>query len=308
MLMTPEGAFDLGTISGEAATALGIPDSGIQANVGVLRHAEREHGAQIRNTGYENVQTFMLDVLSNWKDIYEGTGDSLWLVLPQKSKHGAVAAIRLALNQEGVYRVNTLMYVRERSLENRKLLFAERPSSTVSPGADTNLTRATPNESGEYAAKGGSSKEQSSSATVPPGKSDVNPMLSLSEAMRREYAMAEKYAKAAWRQGGKEGRAAVEALKQKLQERQALKKEVNKLVKGINNMAKSESITWARHKELEKLLADYNLKRRKQETLDRRTELEEYLEENPEAADTMNAADLEHLGTRPLNDMTLDDL
>ena len=53
----------------------------------------------------------------------------------------------------------------------------------------------------------------------------------------------------------------------------------------------------------------YNyLKRRKQETLDRRTELEEYLEENPEAADTMNAADLEHLGTRPLNDMTLDDL
>ena len=141
LLMTPEGAFDLGSISGEAAAVLGIPDSGIQANVGVLRHAEREHGSQIRNAGYENVQTFMLDVLSNWKNIYEGTGDSLWLVLPKKSKHGAVAAIRLALNQEGVYRVNTLMYVRERSLKNRKLLFAERPSSTVSPGTDTNLTQ-----------------------------------------------------------------------------------------------------------------------------------------------------------------------
>lgn len=100
----------------------------------------------------------------------------------------------------------------------------------------------------------------------------------------------------------------ITALKQKLQERQALKKEVNKLVKGINNMAKSESISWARHKELQKLLADYDLKKRRQETLDRRAELEEYLKENPEAADTMNAADLKHLGTRTLNDMTLDDL
>ena len=254
----------------------------------------------------------MLDVLSNWKDIYEGTGDSLWLVLPQKSKHGAVAAIRLALNQEGVYRVNTLMYVRERSLKNRKLLFAERPSSTVSPGADTNLTRATPNESGGYAAKGGSSKEQSSSATVPPGKRNVNPMLSLSESMRRGYEMAEKYAKAAFKAGREEAaakaRERTQLLKKKLQERQALKKEVNKLVKGINKMAKSESITWARHKELEELLANYDLKRRRQEVLDRRAELEEYLKENPEAADTMNAADLKYLGTRPLNDLTLDDL
>ena len=122
--------------------------------------------------------------------------------------------------------------------------------------------------------------------------------------------------KAAYREGVKVGReeAAAKArermqvLKQKLQERQALKKEVNKLVKGINNMAKSESITWARHKELQKLLADYDLKKRRQETMDRRAELEEYLKENPEAADTMNAADLRYLGARTLNDMTLDDL
>ena len=100
----------------------------------------------------------------------------------------------------------------------------------------------------------------------------------------------------------------IAALKQKLQERQKLKKEVNKLVKGINNMAKSKSITWARHKELEKLLADYDLKKRRQEVLDIRAELEEYLKENPEAADTMNAADLKYLETRTLNDMTLDDL
>ena len=36
-------------------------------------------------------------------------------------------------------------------------------------------------------------------------------MLTLSETMRHGYAMAEKYSKAAWRQGGKEGCAAVEA-------------------------------------------------------------------------------------------------
>ena len=59
-------------------------------------------------------------------------------------------------------------------------------------------------------------------------------MLTLSETMRHGYAMAEKYSKAAWRQGVKEGRAkgraAVEtriaALKQKLQERQEVKAEV----------------------------------------------------------------------------------
>ena len=50
------------------------------------------------------------------------------------------------------------------------------------------------------------------------------------------------------------------------------------------------------------------MKRRRQETLDRRAELEEYLKENPEAADTMNAADLKYLGTKTLNDMTLGDL
>ena len=59
-------------------------------------------------------------------------------------------------------------------------------------------------------------------------------MLSLSEAMRRGYAMAEKYAKAAFKAGHEEAaakaRERTQLLKKKLQERQALKKEVNKLV------------------------------------------------------------------------------
>ena len=91
----------------------------IQANVGILRHAEQRHGEQIRNAGYPDVQTFMLDVLNNWTEIREGNDNFLWLVRPLQD-HGGIAAIKLAGNNDGVYRVNTLMYVRERGLRNRK--------------------------------------------------------------------------------------------------------------------------------------------------------------------------------------------
>ena len=137
-------------------------------------------------------------------------------------------------------------------------------------------------------------------------------MLSLSEALRRGYAMAEKYAKAAYRAGRDEAvlraREHQKLLRAKLQERQQIKKEVNKLVKGINRMASSETISWTVHKEIEKLLSGYDLKKRRQEALERRAELEEYLKANPEAGETMNAADLKYLGKATLGDMKVDDL
>ena len=137
-------------------------------------------------------------------------------------------------------------------------------------------------------------------------------MLALSEAMRRGYAMAEKYSKAAWRQGVKEGRAAVEAriaaLKQKLKERQEAKAEVGKLVKGINRMAGSETVTWAAHKEMEQLLSSYDLKRRSKKTLEHRAEVAQWLREDPELAEALNEKDTAHLGETTLNEMTMDDL
>ena len=308
LLLTADGSTELGRIDEDVAKAAGIAAGEIRANVGAVRHAEEGHGGEILGSGYPDVETFFFDVLSAYERVYRGSNDSLLLTKPLGGHH-AVAAIEL-VNEDGVYRTKTGWVIREKALNKKELLFARSEPLAADPGAGV-VSRTGPNEDREGTAPTAKQKSNSA-ATVPPGKGSVNPMLSLSEAMRRGYAMAEKYARAAFRAGREEAtakaRERMQLLKQKLQERQALKKEVNKLVKGINNMAKSESITWARHKELEELLAGYDLKRRRQETLDRRAELEEYLKENPEAADTMNAADLEHLGTKTLNDITLDDL
>ena len=100
----------------------------------------------------------------------------------------------------------------------------------------------------------------------------------------------------------------IAALKQKLKERQEAKAEVGKLVKGINRMAGSETVTWAAHKEMEQLLSSYDLKRRSKKTLEHRAEVAQWLREDPELAEVLNEKDTAHLGETTLNEMTLDDL
>ena len=311
LLLTPDGSTELGRIDEDVAEAAGIAAGEIRANVGAVRHAEETHGAQILDAGYPDAQTFILNSLAEFNEIRKGSGDSLLLIRHGDGKEHPTVAVEL-INEDGVYRVKTAWIAREKYVEKKELLATRSASPAIGPDSDPASLPGVQSSQGEPRRWSARRTSNSVENTVSPGKSDVNPMLSLSEAMRRGYEMAEKYAKAAFRAGREEAaakaRERTQLLKKKLQERQALKKEVNKLVKGINNMAKSESITWARHKELEELLADYDLKKRSKKTLDRRAELEEYLKENPEAADTMNAADLKYLGTKTLNDMTLDDL
>jgi hypothetical protein len=132
------------------------------------------------------------------------------------------------------------------------------------------------------------------------------------EAMRRGYEMAEKYAKGAYREGLEAGRAQAKEhanlLKAKRAARDALKKEIKNRVKEINKMAQGKTVRYDTLKAMREKLSNYDLKRRRQSTLDRRAEMEEYLRGNPEAADDINPKDLQYVGTTTLNAMTVEDL
>ncbi|MBQ7170066.1 MAG: peptidoglycan DD-metalloendopeptidase family protein [Synergistaceae bacterium] len=164
LLLTPEGSAALSYIDAHTAEAAGIQAGEIQANVGVLRHAENHHGKQIRQAGYKDTKTFLLDTLHNWKDIREGSNNSLWLVAPKDDGHGAVAAVRLHQDKNGIYRVSTLLFARNKVIDKKGLLFTGRPSPASSSGSGMNLTRASSASPGTSAAKGGLSLEQSLNA------------------------------------------------------------------------------------------------------------------------------------------------
>jgi hypothetical protein len=134
--------------------------------------------------------------------------------------------------------------------------------------------------------------------------------------LRERIAEYEAEINAAYREGFREGRENEEQqarerlakLKEKQKARATLKTELNRLIKGINRMADSGNIIYTMQQKIRKKLADYDLKKRKKSTLDRRAELEEYLKASPEAGDTMNPEDLKHLGATTLNDMTIEDV
>ena len=175
LLVTPNGSTALAYIDTDTASTAGIQEGEIQANVGILRHAEQRHGKQIKDAGYDNVQTFLLDTLNNWQEIRQGTGNSLWLVAPKYDGHGAVAALMLHQNKNGVYRVSTLLFARSKIIGKKGLLFAGRPSPTPSSGSGMNLARAESDFSPEVsAAKGGLSEEQLLKHSVTHDSDNVN--------------------------------------------------------------------------------------------------------------------------------------
>ncbi|MBQ7262167.1 MAG: hypothetical protein IJR14_00455, partial [Synergistaceae bacterium] len=149
-LMTPDGLYDLGTIDGDAAAALGIPESRIQANVGMIRHVEARHGKQIAGLGYPSATALVLDILNNYSKIYEGTGGSLLLTRALEGRHHGIVAIELSKGEDGVYQAKTAWVSRERGLKNKRLLFARSEPVAAGPGTGV-VSRTAPEVPGEAA-------------------------------------------------------------------------------------------------------------------------------------------------------------
>ena len=173
-LLTPEGNSILSVIDEQTAKDAGIKPGGIRANVGALRHAESGHGKQITEAGYDSVQAFLLDVLNNWSQIWEGTKGSYLLARPLQNKHHGTAAIQLVLDNDGGYHVTTLMYRNDKALKNKKLLTAGRSFHADSSGSAMNLTPEISSPAGSPSVKSDFSSEQLNSDSLAGQTESVN--------------------------------------------------------------------------------------------------------------------------------------
>ena len=132
------------------------------------------------------------DVRKRWPGLFRNTTDGPQLALD----------VLTQTLQEN--RTKTGWVIREKALNRKKLLFARSEPLATDPGVGV-VSRTGPYGNREGTAPNARQKSNFA-ATVSPGKAGVNTMLTLSEAMRRGYAMAEKYSREDRRGGAQEQR------------------------------------------------------------------------------------------------------
>lgn len=147
LIVNDEGSKNLGTIDEVIAHAANIQPGNIQANVGLLfNHLKEDHIVGILQSGYEDIISFLFDILKNYTHVYIGSGKSL-LLSKSLGKHHGVAAVELLPNSDGNYRVKTLLTMRENKISKKKLLFQRSEPSDTGPVTSETL-RTTQNKTG----------------------------------------------------------------------------------------------------------------------------------------------------------------
>ena len=142
-IIRANGSHVLGYIDNQIALAIKSPEGEIRANVGFFIHAkERGHIKEICNAGYNDPLIFLQGILDNWMEIKEGNNNSFWLIRPLQDKHNGVIVLKNTQNEnlENIYKISTLMYVRERNIRNKKTLYTGHPATVNSSGSAVNLT------------------------------------------------------------------------------------------------------------------------------------------------------------------------
>ena len=148
LILTPEGSKILGTIDKEAEIKAGITAGEINANVGLLfNHLKEDHIKGILKSGYEDVISFLFDILKNYKYIYRGSENSLLLTKKLGNHHG-LAAVKLTKENNNTYHATTLYTLRESKLNKKELLFTRSEPSNTSPVTDEAL-QIIPDKTGE---------------------------------------------------------------------------------------------------------------------------------------------------------------
>ena len=149
LLIRNDGSPALGRIDVDDAKRAGIVPGDVNVNAGLLQHVEKEHGKQIRNAGYENVQGLIADVLTNYGEIRQGVGDSVLLVKRvEHKKSNPTAAVELVPDGE-VYRMKTAWLARDGYLDKRKLLSVRSGTPTIDPDSDLASLSANPDSQGD---------------------------------------------------------------------------------------------------------------------------------------------------------------
>ncbi|GHV28268.1 hypothetical protein FACS1894167_04840 [Synergistales bacterium] len=148
LLISEDGSPTFGIIDEETARQAGITPGEVRVNVGMIRHTEKEHGEQIRNAGYDNVESMFADVAANYNEIREGTNGSVLLVKSMEGTKSPSSAVEL-IPDEGIYRGKTVWMARNDYLENRKLLSTRSATPVTGPASDLASLPGTPNSQGK---------------------------------------------------------------------------------------------------------------------------------------------------------------
>ncbi|MDR0764770.1 MAG: hypothetical protein LBE65_04165 [Synergistaceae bacterium] len=125
------------------ARQAGIAPGEIHVNVGMIKHSEsgidgkHGHGGQIRNAGYTDTLSMIVDVVSDYQNIYEGSGNSILLTKPVPKGNGIVA-VEFSKDEEGIYKGKTAWIARDAYFKKKKLLFAR--SEPLATGSGTGST------------------------------------------------------------------------------------------------------------------------------------------------------------------------
>ena len=142
LLLTPDGSPNLGRIHKAIGDNKEFPAGYIQSNAGAIQRSEAKHGNEIRGKNYDNAQTLLLDVLSNYSEIYQGDNNALILAVHGDNKHSAKSVIALIKkNGDGTYKVKDMGIARNRYFDNKKLLYTRR--GPVVSGSDTEMAEPT---------------------------------------------------------------------------------------------------------------------------------------------------------------------
>nr|MBQ6739425.1 hypothetical protein [Synergistaceae bacterium] len=138
-ILTPNGSSTLGVIDNAMQSQDGteFPAGVIQANVGAVQYIERRHGNEIRDVGYKDAQTFLLDVLNNYGQIYRGDNNAIILVSHGDAEHSVKSVVSLEQDKNGVYAVNDAGIVRNQYLKNKELLYTRSEPYATSPRTGT---------------------------------------------------------------------------------------------------------------------------------------------------------------------------
>lgn len=138
-ILTPDGSSTLGVIDNAMQSQDGteFPAGNIQANAGAVQYIERRHGNEIRDVGYKDAQTFLLDVLNNYGQIYRGDNNAIILVSHGDAEHSVKSVVSLEQDKNGVYAVNDAGIVRNQYLKNKELLYTRSEPYATSPRTGT---------------------------------------------------------------------------------------------------------------------------------------------------------------------------
>ncbi|MBQ8692787.1 MAG: hypothetical protein IJ520_06545, partial [Synergistaceae bacterium] len=102
-----------------------------------MQYIERRHGNEIRDVGYKDAQTFLLDVLNNYGQIYRGDNNAIILVSHGDAEHSVKSVVSLEQDKNGVYAVNDAGIVRNQYLKNKELLYTRSEPYVTSPRTGT---------------------------------------------------------------------------------------------------------------------------------------------------------------------------